>query len=406
MKYIILQGDGMADMPVEELGHRTPLEVADKPNITRLLSYSLMGVIHTIPEGLPPGSDVGNLSLLGYDPVKYYTGRAAIEAAAMGIKMEDGDVAYRCNLVTLSNENPRKMVDYSAGHITTEEAHRIIETVEEKLGSEDVHFYPGVSYRHIMLWKNGSSSPETTPPHDISGEEIDQYLPKGKDADFLVELIKKSWEFLPEHPVNKERENKGENPANSIWLWGQGITPAIEPIKEKYGITGAMISAVDLLKGLARLMGMKVINVPGATGYLDTNYAGKVEAALKALEEVDLVFVHIEAPDETGHQGRADLKVQAIEDFDKKVVGPIIEGLGKKEYRLLITPDHPTPVKLRTHTSAPVPFILFDSRGKYFNELYHEYNETEALKTGIEVNPGYRIMNYLLEKEELNYGNG
>lgn len=406
MKYIILQGDGMADMPVEELGNRTPLEVADKPNITRLLSYSIMGIIHTIPEGLPPGSDVGNLSLLGYDPVKYYTGRASIEAAAMGIEMEEGDVAYRCNLVTLSDDNPRKMVDYSAGHISTEEAKKIIKDVDEHLGDENVKFYPGVSYRHIMLWKEGSAEPETTPPHDISGQEIEKYLPKGKDADFLLNLIKKSWEFLPEHPVNKERKEKGENIANSIWLWGQGITPSIEPLEEKYGVTGAMISAVDLLKGLATLMRMKVIHVHGATGYLDTNYEGKVEAALKALEEVDLVFVHIEAPDETGHQGRADLKVQAIEDFDKKIVGPIIEGMGEKEYRLLITPDHPTPVKLKTHTSAPVPFILFDSRGKYFNELYHKYDETEALKTGIEVNPGYKIMNYLLEKEELNYEDG
>ncbi len=406
MKYIILQGDGMADMPLEELGYKTPLEVADKPNITRLLAYSIMGVIHTIPEGLPPGSDVGNLSLLGYDPLKYYTGRAAIEAAAMGIEMDKDDVAYRCNLVTLSNDNPRKMVDYSAGHISTEESHKLITTIEKKLGNDLVRFYPGVSYRHIMLWKKGSSTPETTPPHDISGEEIEKYLPRGENADFLIDLIKKSWEFLPDHPVNKERENRGENPANSIWLWGQGITPSIEPIKEKYGITGAMISAVDLLKGLARLMKMKVVDVPGATGYLDTNYAGKVEAALKSLEEVDLVFVHIEAPDETGHQGRADLKIQAIEDFDKKIVGPIIEGMGKSEYRLLITPDHPTPVKLKKHTSAPVPFILFDSRGIYFNELYHEYNETEALKTGVEIIPGYRILAYLIEQEKLNYGNG
>ncbi len=404
MKYIILQGDGMADMPVEELGNRTPLEVADKPNITRLLSYSLMGVIHTIPENLPPGSDVGNLSLLGYDPVKYYTGRAAIEAAAMGIKMDRGDVAYRCNLVTLSEGNPRKMVDYSAGHISTEEARELIEEVNRQLGSESFQFYPGVSYRHIMLWKNGIADPVTTPPHDISGEEIEKHLPKGEGSEVLIELIKKSWSFLPGHPVNIKRIEKGENPANSIWLWGQGTTPQIEPIEKKYGISGAMISAVDLLKGLAKLMGMEVINVPGATGYLDTNYQGKVEAALEALKRVDLVFVHIEAPDETGHQGRADLKVQAIEDFDKKIVGPIVEGLGKEDYRLLITPDHPTPVKLKTHTSAPVPFILFDSRGKYFNELYHNYSESEALKTGIEINPGYRIMEILLEKEEIGYG--
>ena len=403
MKYIILQGDGMADMPVEELGHKTPLEVAEKPNITRLLSYSIMGVIHTIPEGLPPGSDVGNLSLLGYDPSQYYTGRAAIEAAAMDIVMNEGDVAYRCNLVTLSDDEPRKMVDYSAGHISSEEAREIVETVNEKLGSDSYKFFPGVSYRHIMLWKNGSAKPVTTPPHDISGKIIDEYLPRGEDSEVLRDLIKKSWEFLPGHPVNKKRVEKGESPANSIWLWGQGVKPSIEPMKEKYGITGAMISAVDLLKGLAKLMGMKVINVPGATGYLDTNYQGKVEAAIKALEEVDLAYVHIEAPDETGHQGRADLKVQAIEDFDKKVVGPIVEALGKSEYRLLITPDHPTPVKLRTHTSAPVPFIIFDSRGKYFNELYHKYSESEALKTGIEVNPGYQIMSYLLEKKELDY---
>lgn len=400
MKYVIIQGDGMADRPVKKLNNKTPLQVAKKDNINKILNKSIAGMVHTIPKGLPPGSDVGNLSLLGYNPDIYFTGRASIEAAAKGIELEDGDIAYRCNLVTLSDDSPAIMVDYSSGHISTEEADILLKYFDSVINSKEFIFYTGVSYRHLMIWKNGKFNIKTTPPHDISDKEIDKYLPSGEGSDKLLKLMKTSRELFPNHKINQEREENGKNPANSAWFWGQGKKPSIEPFYEKFSKSGSIISAVDLVRGLGKLMKLNVIVVDGVTGYLDTNYQGKVDAALKTLNDVDFVFIHVEAPDETGHQGREDLKVRAIEDLDKFVIGPIISELEKsnEDFRVLITPDHPTPVELKTHTSDPVPFLLYDSRDIYVNNI-SDYDEFNCSSTGIEINEGYKLISYLFEKE-------
>ncbi|UCG79519.1 MAG: cofactor-independent phosphoglycerate mutase [Nitrospirota bacterium] len=367
MKYIVIIGDGMADRPVESIGGITPLKKAKTPNMDLIASRGTVGRVRTIPDGLPAGSDVANLSILGYAPSVYYSGRAPLEAASMGIELESSDVAFRCNTVTLNMNGDWPeyiMEDYSAGHISSDESREIMLSVGKAIGTESIRFYPGISYRHLMVWKDGNDKVDCVPPHDILGESIGEHMIKGEGSDSLNELIKRSWKVLDGHKINEDRKAAGKNPANSIWLWGQGRKPALPGYKEKYGITGALISAVDLTKGLGVYAGFDIIDVPGATGYIDTNYKGKAEYSLKALEDHDFVYLHIEAPDEAGHNGNLDDKIRAIEDIDELVVGPIVAALPKMfgEFRLLFMPDHATPLSVRTHTDDPVPFVIYDGK--------------------------------------------
>ncbi|HEY7535715.1 MAG TPA: cofactor-independent phosphoglycerate mutase [Thermodesulfobacteriota bacterium] len=400
MKIVIFQGDGMPDHPIPELGYKTPLEVANTPNMDELAKRSVFGLVKTIPDELPPGSDVGNLSVLGYNPKLYYTGRSPLEAASMGINIKETDVTFRCNLVTLKELNGNTiMEDYSAGHISTEDAREIILDLREELEDDEVKFYPGVSYRHLMVWHYGIDKMKTTPPHDISGKGVVAYLPSGDGANKLNNLIEKSREVLKKHPINHKRISQGKNPATSIWLWGQGRTPKMPRFKEVYGIEGAVISAVDLVKGIGVYAGLRVLNVPGVTGYLDTNYQGKVEYALRALDEVDLVMIHIEATDETGHEGKADLKIRAIEDFDSRVIGPVLEGIKKfNDYKVLLLSDHPTPIELKTHINEPVPFALFSSKDGSVKENNRVFSEKSASDTGVFVDEGWKLIGMLLNK--------
>ncbi len=402
MKYLVLLGDGMAGLPLDELGGKTVLQYARTPNLDYLAMHGTMGMARTVPAGLPPGSDVANLSVLGYDPRRYYTGRAPLEAAAMGLPMGPDDVAYRCNLVTLSGlENGYEssvMEDFSAGHISTGEARALIDEMDSRLKGNGVSFHPGVSYRHIMLWGKGESGADCTPPHDISGRPVAGHLPSGAGADFLIGLMKASVGALSGHEVNRARKAASKSPANSIWLWGQGKKPALPAFREMYNISGAMISAVDLMKGIARILGMRIIDVPGATGYIDTNYKGKAKAALSALEEVDFVYVHVEAPDEAGHAGNINHKVQAVEDFDEKVVGTALDAVkGRPGFRVLSMPDHPTPIKIKSHTSDPVPFVLWDS-GRDEKTGNSGYDEAGAAATGVTVEEGWKLIDRLLER--------
>ncbi len=403
MKIVIFQGDGMPDHPIPELGGKTPLETANTPNMDELAKRSVFGLVKTIPDGLPPGSDVGNLSVLGYNPKIYYTGRSPLEAASIGVSVGMSDVTFRCNLVTLKDSNGNTiMEDYSAGHITTEEAREIILDIRKELEDDEVKFYPGVSYRHLMVWHGGIDKMKTTPPHDISGREIMSYLPSGEGANKLKYLIEKSRKLLTQHPINHKRINQGKNPATSIWLWGQGRAPKMPRFKELYGIEGAVISAVDLVKGIGVYAGLRVINVPGATGYLDTNYQGKVEYALRALDEVDLVMIHIEATDETGHEGKVDLKIRAIEDFDSRVIGPVLEGMKRfNDYKILLLSDHPTPIELKTHINEPVPFALFSSKDGSVKDNNRVFSEKSASTTGVFVDEGWKLIGMVLEN---NYG--
>jgi 2,3-bisphosphoglycerate-independent phosphoglycerate mutase len=372
VKYIVLIGDGMADRPLKELDGKTPLQAASTPNMDRLAREGIIGLVRTIPPGFHPGSDVANLSILGYDPAEYYTGRAPLEAASMGIELGDGDVAYRCNLVALKYDRLRTravMEDYSAGHISSEEAAILIRDINSELGTGAIRFFPGVSYRHLMVWRDGEQDVECVPPHDISGKEIADYLPAGRGEEVLRALMRDSEAILCNHPVNRERVEKGRKPANSIWLWGQGKKPRIPTFMNKYSLNGALVSAVDLTKGLGIYAGFDILRVPGVTGYIDTNYTGKAEHSLDALEKVDFVYIHVEAPDEAGHSGKVGDKVKAIEDFDALVVGAILRGAETfKEYRILLMPDHATPIDVRTHTGEPVPFVIYDSRIKLENE--------------------------------------
>lgn len=401
MKYIVLLGDGMADRPVDDLGGLTPLQKAKTPNMDRLAREGVFGSVRTIPDGFHPGSDVANLSILGYDPQSCYSGRAPLEAASIGVELGPSDVAYRCNLVTLKF-NPDKTVimdDYSGGHISTEEAREIICTIEERLGSDEIVFYPGVSYRHLMVWKNGHDAMQCTPPHDILEREIAGYLPAGEKQDVLRDLMRKSVAVLEDHPVNRKRVENGHKPANSIWFWGQGKKPHLTSYREKYGISGALVSAVDLTKGLGIYAGFKVLNVPGATGWLDTNYAGKADYSLRALEDVDFVYLHVEAPDEAGHAGSYKDKIRAIEDFDALIVGPVMKGLEERfrEYRVLLMPDHATPIKIRTHTEEPVPFVIYDSRVKKNNEGV-SYDESISDRDGrLIITEGHRLMDLFIK---------
>jgi len=396
-KYVVLCGDGMADYPLPELQGRTPLQAAKTPNLDQMAKRGILGLVRTVPPGMAPGSDVANLSIFGYDPTRYFTGRAPLEAAAMGIKLNPEDVAFRCNLVTLGARNGREVMDdFSAGHITTDEAREIIGTIGQALGNEEFNFFPGVSYRHLLVWRRGERGLGviTTPPHDISGKEIAEFLPRGKGREEILSLMEKAREVLPGFPVNQKRREAGKKPANSIWLWGQGKAPALLPVTERFGLRGSVISAVDLTKGIGSYAGLEIVNVPGATGYLDTNYGGKAEYALREISRKDLVYVHLEAPDEASHNGNLKDKIQAIEDFDQKIVGPILRGLEKiGDFRVLALPDHPTPLVLKTHSSEPVPFVIFSSEesGNARREDRF-FDETCARETGVLVEKGHDLM--------------
>jgi 2,3-bisphosphoglycerate-independent phosphoglycerate mutase len=400
MKYIVMIGDGMADMPIRELGEKTPLQKAYTPFMDRLAREGQLGRVRTVPENMQPGSDIANLSILGYDPRKYYSGRAPLEAASIGIALGEDDVAYRCNLVTLKYNREKSaaiMEDYSSSHITTGEAAELIKEVDKALGSEKIRFYPGISYRHLMVWSGGSIDVECVPPHDILGKDIAVYLPAGAGAQILREIMQKSAGILERHPVNLNREKEGINPGNSIWLWGQGRKPELPTFYEKYAVQGALVSAVDLTKGLGIYAGFEILEVPGITGWLDTNYKGKAEASVEALKKVDFVYLHVESPDEAGHSGNYEYKIRAIEDFDKFVVGNVMEAMKQfDEYRILLLPDHPTPVAMRTHTAEPVPFVLFDSRRKMDNEGV-SYDESITGRDDIIVfEEGHTLMDYFI----------
>ena len=400
-KYIILIGDGMADYPIEKLGGKTPLEVADIPNMNLIAQKGKLGMVRTIPHGFPPGSDIANLSILGYDPERYYTGRAPLEAASMGLKLGPEDVAFRCNLVTLSVRNGRAyMDDYSAEHISTEEAKEIIHEIDQKLGTNNIKFYPGVSYRHLMVWKNGQEELSTTPPHDISGKTIDSYLPKGKGKKQILQLMNDSQTILENSHINKIRIKNYKKPANSIWLWGQGKKPDMPTLSERYRITGSVISAVDLIKGIGVCAGLEVIDVPGATGYLDTNYRGKANYALRALEKRDLVYVHVEAPDEASHSGDLKNKLKAIERFDKEVVGTVLDKINRfRDYRIMILPDHSTPLSVMSHTPDPVPFAIFSSDDKGTKPSKDMgFNEKTARMNNLFIEDGYKLLPFFLRK--------
>ncbi len=400
MKYVIVLGDGMADRPIDELGGMTPLEFAQTPQMDALAAAGEIGMVHTIPEGMSPGSDTANLSVLGYDPKIYYSGRSPLEALSIGVDMKPTDVSLRCNIVTLSekeeNFEDKKILDHSSGEISTEEAAILIDAVKKELETDIYKFYVGTSYRHLLIWQQGQVV-DLTPPHDVLGQTVGQYLPE--DA-VLKEMMKKSYDILVNHPINVERKKKGQNPANACWFWGAGTRPSLSSFQEKTGLKGAMISAVDLLKGIAVGASMKNISVEGANGGLNTNYEGKAQAAVDALtkEDCDFVYVYLEAPDEMGHQGSVERKVQAIENLDARVIAPIKAGLEQAgaEFRMLVMPDHPTPISLRTHTGDSVPYLLYDSTKVQQNSW--KYNEREAEQSGHSVARGCEMMDYLIGK--------
>lgn len=382
MKYILLIGDGMGDVPVPALGNQTPLEVAATPTMDRLAKAAEMLLVRTVPEGYPPGSDVANLSLMGYEPERYYTGRAPLEAASLGVELAADEIAFRCNLVHVERtDNRLRMIDYSSGHITTEESRQLIAALQAECASEMIALYPGVSYRHLLVYRGQLPTGFTTvPPHDHSDAEVTDFFAEYSKIPAFGPLFAKAEAILADHPVNRERARQGKRTANFIWLWGEGKRPAMQTLEARFGIRGGLISAVDLLKGLGVLGGLQVIDVPGATGYLDTNYAGKAQAALDVLAKEDFVLVHVEAPDETGHQGLAKEKVQAVADFDAKIVTPIVEEMERRgePFRLVVTMDHYTPIHRRTHEDWPVPMFLYDSRG-INNPSGRPYTEANVL---------------------------
>ncbi len=399
MKYVVLLCDGMADLPREDIGG-TPMSKADKPNMDKLAKISRVGLVKTVADELKPGSDVANLSVLGYDPAIYYSGRSPLEAGSIGIDMKPTDVSFRTNLVTLSDEpayEDKTMVDYCADDISTAEAAELIKYIDEKLGTDEFSFYSGVSYRHCLIWDNGTLDiGKLTPPHDITGKPIKNYLGANENGKPLIEMMKKSYDLLKDHPVNKKRIERGLRPANSIWFWGEGVRKELTPFYEKYGKHAAMISAVDLLKGIGKFTGMDVINVEGATGYIDTNFDGKAEAAVDALKSgKDFVYIHVEAPDECGHRFEIQNKIKSIELIDKKILGKILEEFEGEDIKILICPDHPTPLELRTHTNAPVPFMIYDSTKK-LNGV-DNFCEESAAKTGDFVPLGHELMNEFLK---------
>lgn len=401
MKYVVILGDGMADEPIESLGNKTILQAADTPFLDMLSKKSEIGMVHTVPDGMAPGSDTANLSVLGYDPKIYYSGRSPLEALSIGVPMTDTDIALRCNIVTISEEEgvpyeEQTIIDHSSSEISTEDCGILLEAVRKELENDIFKFYLGTSYRHCTIWHNGSVV-KLTPPHDVLGQKVGPNLP---ETESLREMMKKSYEILKNHPLNIERKKKGLNPANSCWFWGAGTKPALSSFEEKTGKKGVMISAVDLLKGIAVGAGMDNIIVPGADGTLHTNYEGKANAAIKALTEdgYDFAYIHVEAPDEMGHQGSVERKIKAVENLDGRVIKTVVEGLKKsgEPFRVIITPDHPTPIRLRTHVAKPVPYLLYDSTEEL--DRTWNYNEAEAEASKNYVANGHQLIDKLFEK--------
>ncbi|MCI5592224.1 MAG: cofactor-independent phosphoglycerate mutase [Ruminococcus sp.] len=404
MKYVVVLYDGMADYPVEALGGKTPMQKANKPIFDFLAKRGEVGLVRTIGEGLKPGSEIGNLTVMGYDPRKYFTGRSPLEAISIGVKMADDDISLRCNLVTLSDEenyDDKTMVDYSAGDISSEEAAKIIKTVQQNFGGGEFDFYSGVSYRHCLIFHKGTTDLGTmTPPHDISGRVVGPYISTSPNAQKLTSLMRKSYDLLKDHPVNIERIKQGKRPANSIWLWGEGTKPTLPPFSELYGVKGTVISAVDLLKGIGIAAGMQTPEVEGATGYIDTNFEGKANAAVDALKkDCDFAYIHIEAPDECGHRYEPENKVKAIEYIDSRVLPIVIKGLEEigEDYKIMILPDHPTPLSTRTHASDPVPYMIYQ-KSKEKDSGVESINEESAKKTGNFIDAGYELMNKFIKE--------
>ena len=401
MKYVVILGDGMADYRQQFLDNKTPLMVANKPYIDGLARKSELGLARTVPCGMKPGSDVANLSVLGYDPHDCYTGRSPLEAASIGIDLKDTDVTARANLVTVSNEKDyqdKTMIDYSAGEISTEEARVLIEFLAEKLNDQKYSLYAGISYRHCLVIDNGSLIGDLTPPHDITGKPVKDHLPKSEEGKKLLALMEKSYELLKDHPINQKRIKEGKNPANSLWFWGDGTKPNLQSFKDKFGLDGGIISAVDLLKGIGKLAKMRVIEVEGATGNYDTNFSGKAKACLDNLKDgLDFIYLHMEAPDECGHHGDTKNKIFSIEQIDKLVVEPIVEGLKQsgEDFAVLICPDHPTPLSIMTHCSDPVPYLIYSNKKQVVGE--NSYDEETAKSTGVFVDDGYKLINKLFE---------
>jgi 2,3-bisphosphoglycerate-independent phosphoglycerate mutase len=392
-KYAIIIPDGAADEPIEQFGNKTVLEAAETPNMDKISTLGRQGIVRTVPQDMEPGSDVAQMSLLGYDPLRYYSGRAPIEAEARNIKLSANDWVFRCNLITIADG---KMADHSAGHISTKEAGTLIEELQSRLGNNQLHFYTGVSYRHLVVFKERDFDVQTYPPHDYIGKPIEKILPRGKGSEILVDLMARSQQLFRNHDINQVRYDLGENQVSSIWLWGQGKRAQMESFENRFGIRGAAITAVDLVRGLSKLIGFDLIEVPGATGFIDTNYQGKASAAIEALNKYDLVFVHIEAPDEASHEGNAELKKKAIEQIDKYIVGPVFEALQNyKSWRILVAPDHPTPVRNCAHSSEPVPFAMAGDNIKSVLPL--TFSEANAAKSGLNINNGFELMEYFLK---------
>lgn len=405
MKYLILVPDGAGDEPVEALGGKTPLEAADIPMINELAAKGQVGTVKTIPPGVAPGSDAANLSVMGYDPSVYLTGRSPLEAASIGINMSDTDVAFRVNLITLTGEGDYEdliITDHSSGDITTEEADQLIQAVNEAFADERIHFYTGVSYRHCMIVHNGSTDYELMPPHDVLTQRVGDHLPKGEGSEFLTDMMKKSYEILKDHPVNQDRIARGLNPANTLWIWGQGRKPSLSSFYDKYGIKGTAISAVDLIKGIAICAGLNSVDVEGATGTLHTNFDGKAQAAIREYKDgKDFVYMHLEGPDECSHQGDMEGKLECMHSIDQKVLKPIVEYLrgSGEDFRALIVPDHRTPLAIRTHSADPVPYVIYDSRKEKPEDKSRQFNEKSGAE-GPYFDSGYALADFFFEKQE------
>lgn len=400
MKYIVVLYDGMADYPVPCFDGKTPMELAKKPLLDNLAKHGEVGLVKTVADGLKPGSDIANMSVLGYNPKECYTGRSPLEAVSIGVDMQDDDIIFRTNLVTLSDEEnyeDKTMVDYSAGDISTEEAREIIKSVEEHFGNDIYKFYGGVAYRHCLVWHGGTLDlGKMTPPHDISGKVIGEHLSKSENAKELIDMMKKSYAFLMEHPVNKKRISEGKRPANSIWLWGEGTKPSFPDFKGRFGIDGSIISAVDLLKGIAKCAQMAAPDVEGATGYIDTNFDGKAQCAIDELESKDFVYIHLEAPDECGHRNEPENKVKAIEIIDEKILGKLLPALEKyDDYKIMVLPDHPTPIVTMTHASDPVPYMIYQ-KSKHSDNGIESFNELSAKETGRYIEVGHTLMEHFI----------
>jgi len=392
-KYVIIVPDGAADEPLEQFDNKTVLEAAQTPNMDKVSTLGRQGLVRTVPVDMEPGSDVAQMSLLGYDPQRYYTGRAPIEAVARNIKLSLDDWVFRCNLITIADG---KMADHSAGHISTAEAGKLIKEMDDQLGNEQIRFHTGVSYRHLLVFKDLDFDIQTYPPHDHIGTAIDKILPRGKGAELLIDLMARSQQLFTNHDINKVRKDLGENQVSSIWLWGQGKRAQMERFQKRFGLKGVTITAVDLVRGLSKLIGFDLINVPGATGFIDTNYQGKAAAAIEALEEYDIVFVHIEAPDEASHSGNAEMKKKAVEQIDKYIVGPVFEAMQDYEsWRILVMPDHPTPIRSCAHSPEPVPFAM---AGDNISGILHTtFSEANAAKSGFRIDNGFELMEYFLK---------